>query len=321
MHFGLPQGSIVGPSGFSIYTLPLGQIINSFGLYYHMYADDIQLYTTFDPKDPVSINSALSQLSLCIDALKNWMYENFLKLNDEKTEFFVAISPHLQRCMSPAFLRVGYIYIGPSDSIRNLGVIFDTHMSMNAHVRSLCSSLTFHLRNITRIRRFLDVDTCHLVVRSLILSRLDYGNSLFLGCSKSNIQRLQRIQNWAAKLVCQALKYDHATPYLNKLHWLPVEERITFKVLVLVYKCLSNTAPTYLCASLSRYCSLRSNLRSASDTTRLNVPSNIKSLKSTEEKSFFYAAPRMWNSLPVVIRSSSSLSVFRKSLKTYLFSM
>lgn len=121
MDFGLPQGSIVGPFGFTIYTLPLGRIIKSFGLSYHMYADDVQLYIDFDPKDPISITAALAQLSRCIDAIKNWLGKNMLKLNDDKTEFLVVTSSHHKRTMLPVSLMVGDKLIQPSDTVRNLG--------------------------------------------------------------------------------------------------------------------------------------------------------------------------------------------------------
>ena len=252
MDFGLPQGSIVGPLGFTIYVLPVGNIIRSYGLKFHMYADDVQLYIHFDPKDNDSINFALGRLSSCIDALKIWMKENMLKLNDDKTEFFVATPSNLRCKMPPVSLRVGDKTIYPSSSVRNLGVIFDTQMSMSAHVRSLCSSLTYQLRNISRIRRFLDYDTCHLVVRALVLSKIDYGNGLLLGANKNDLQRLQRIQNWGAKLICRARKYDHATPLLHKLHWLSIERRIYYKVLLTVFKCINQMSPCYLLSCLSR---------------------------------------------------------------------
>ena len=122
-------------------------------------------------------------------------------------------------------------------------------MSMSGHVNSLCSSLTYQLRNISRICRFLDYDTCHLVTCALVLSRIDYGNGLLLGANKSDIQRLQRIQNWAAKLVCKSHRWDHATPCLRELYWLTVDKRITFKVL----KCLNMISPCYPSTSVSPY--------------------------------------------------------------------
>jgi hypothetical protein len=284
-----------------------------------MYADDVQVYICFDPKDQVSISTALNTLSRCIDALKEWMKKNMLKLNDNKTEFFVATSSHLKCNMLPVTLRVGDKTICPSDTVRNLGVVFDTHMSMSSHVSSLCSSLTYQLRNISRIRRFLDYDTCHLVIRALVLSKIDYGNGLLLGCTKADIQRLQRIQNWAAKLICKALKYDHASPCLQQLHWLPLEQRITFKVLVIVYKCLNESIPGYLSDCISIKSPIRAGLRSASDTTLLTEHNTIKLLISAERRTFSYVAPRLWNGLPTSMRETKSVNTFKRLLKSHLY--
>ena len=153
---------------------------------------------------------------------------------------------------------------------------------MSMHVKTLCRSLTFQLRNISRIREFLDFDTCHLIVRALFLSRLDYGNGLLLDSNQSDIQKLQRIQNWAAKLICKATKCDHASPYLRELHWLPVEDRITFKIMVFVFKCLNRMTPEYLSSSLSRHHPARAGFRSAT-----------KTLMSAEKRCFSYTAPQV----------------------------
>ena len=197
---------MVGPLSFTIYTCHIGLIIKKYSLDYHIYADDIQLYVTFNPTDPNSINAALSRLSSCITEIQNWMTKNYLKLNQEKTEFFIAASSHHMQNVSPVLLKVGNESITPADTIRNLGVIFDAQMTMAAHIKSLCTSLNYQLRNISRTRRFLDHDTCHLKVRALILSRMDYGNGLLLGSNYNDIQRLQRIQNWSAKLIYRAKK-------------------------------------------------------------------------------------------------------------------
>ena len=115
-----------------------------------------------------------------------------LKLNDSKTEFFVAISSYNKHKMPPVHLQIGSELIAPSDNVRNLGIIFDSQMSMSPQVTGLCKTITFQLRNISRIHRFLDFDTCHHVIRSLVLSRLDYGNALFLGINKTDLYKLQR---------------------------------------------------------------------------------------------------------------------------------
>ena len=238
LNYGLPQGSIVGPVSFSIYTIPIGRIIRKHRLSYHLYADDVQLYTSFDPSSQSSIDHALSSLALCISDIQSWMMCNMLQLNREKIEFFVAASSHIKNQMPAVKLQVGNETIEPSEKVRNLGVIFDTSMTMCNQISCLSRNITFHLRNISRIRRFLDFDSCNDIIRSLILSRLDYGNVLLLGANSTDISRLQTLQNWAAKLIFCASKKNHASPLLRQLHWLPVRDRITFKVMLYVLNAL-----------------------------------------------------------------------------------
>ena len=217
-------------------------------------------------------------------------------------------------------LQVGNETIEPSEKVRNLGVIFDTSMTMCNQISCLSRNITFHLRNISRIRRFLDFDSCNDIIRSLILSRLDYGNVLLLGANSTDISRLQTLQNWAAKLIFCASKKNHASPLLRQLHWLPVRYRITFKVMLYVFKCLAGTGPEYLSSCLELYNPTREGLRSASDATRLTVPI-IRgwTFKSAADKTFTYTAPNIWNKLPSTVRSANSVSVFKKGLKSHLF--
>ena len=135
-----------------------------------MYYDDVQLYTYFNPNDHVSIVSALNNLSGCTDVIKIWMQSNMLKPNDNKNWVICC-------CTCPS---IGDKLINPSERVRNLGIIFDSQMSMSGHVNNLCSSLSYQLRNISIIRRFLDYDTCtcHLVVRVLVL----IGSTIAMGC-------------------------------------------------------------------------------------------------------------------------------------------
>ena len=127
-------------------------------------------------------------------------------------------------------------------------------------------------------------------------------------------------QNWAAKLIFLASKRDHASPCLQKLHWLSVRERIHYKVALYIYKCLAGLAPEYLATHISLHSARREGLRSASDITRLEEPKCLnQSLKSAADKAFSLAAPKFWNKIPISIRTSTSLPAFKKGLKTYLF--
>ena len=202
-----------------------------------------------------------------------------------------------------------------SPVIRNLGCFLDSNMSLTAHVNNLRKTILFHIRNLWRIRRFIDKETCHHAVRALVTSRLDYCNALFTLLSAKDISRLQRLQNSAARLVFALGKRVDATPLIRTLHWLPVKQRIVYKVVLYIFKALNNLAPPYLTEQFSVYVPARS-LRSAMDTNRLVVP---RSNLTIGDRSFKIAAAKAWNSLPIHLRTAQSMETFKCNLKTYLF--
>ncbi len=319
LDYGIPQGSVLGPLAFILYTSPMGSIIRKHGLHFHKYADDDQIYITFNPRIPGACQAALHSLQTCIAEVNDWMTMNKLKLNPTKTEFFICgTAQNISNLPSDVVLTLEGNVIKPSTSVRNLGIIFDSHMSMTPHINSLISSLNFHLRNIRRISRFLDLETKHMVVRSLILSRLDYGNALLYGAKAKDLDRLQSLQNKAAKLIFSADRRSSPSPLLDNLHWLPVRERIQFKLCMYVYKCLHDCAPDYLSAFISYKSRPQTGpvTRSAKDTSILNV--HIGRTR-TGDKSFSVSAPMLWNRLPKNIREACSLPVFKKLLKSYLY--
>ena len=169
--YGLPQGSCVSPGIFTMYTYPMGAIIRRHNINVHLYADDTQLYVEFDPKVPGDAAVATFKLQACIAELKSWMTVNKLQLNESKTEEF---EEKKLKTLSNVSLILDGTTIFPSPVIRNPGVMLESDMSMTSHVASISSSTNYHLRNIARIRRFIDKDTCKQAVRALITSRLDY---------------------------------------------------------------------------------------------------------------------------------------------------
>ena len=179
----------------------------------------------------------------------------------------------------------------------------------------MCRSCNFHLRNIARIRKCLDRHTAEIVVHALITSRLDYCNSVLFGVSVRLLQRLQMVQNSAARIVMISSKRQHITPILKALHWLPVKQRIQYKALLLTYKVIHKLAPRYL-EDLVRPYQQERNLRSANQHL-LEVPSTR--LKTFGDRAFSVYAPRLWNAMPIHVKQAPSLALFKKMLKEHLF--
>ena len=149
----------------------------------------------------------------------------------------------------------------------------------------------------------------------MISSCLDYCNSLLYGLPNNVLKKYQMVQNAAAKVICKARKYEHVTPFFLELHWLPVYYRIQFKILLLTYKCLNGQGAEYLCALLSVHSSKRE-LKSSVQNL-LYIPRTV--FKSCGDRAFSFAAPTLWNSLPVHIKNAKTVESFKSGLKTYLF--
>ena len=275
------------------------------------YADDIQLYCSLKLHDQVASVQAIES---CLNDIDAWMLANMLKLNRDKTELLV-IGP--KRKVNPPIkgIYVAGDYIEASSSARNIGVIFDSHVNLEKHVTNTCKMAFYHLRNIARIRNCLSEDDAEILVHAFISSRLDFCNALLYGLPKSVIDRLQYVQNCAARLVTRTRSSEHITPVLRRLHWLPVRQRITYKILLLTYKALNGMAPRYIADLLQPYTPTRQ-LRSSSKNLLVTPKSN---LKFYGDRSFQVAAPRLWNSLTNDIRSIQNLDAFKNKIKTLLF--
>ena len=186
---------------------------------------------------------------------------------------------------------------------------------MNRHVSEvgLCRSAFFHIRQIGRIRNFLTRDACSDAVRSAILSRLDYANALLGGLRQIDLDRLQRVQNCAARLISRTKIRDRITPILCDLHWLPVPSRI--KLCVCMYKVVHGAAPDYISCELTLYRPQRA-LRSTTNGQLLNITVGQKDVAAFD---FIVKGPQLWNDLPIDIRNSPSLPTFKSRHKTFLF--
>ena len=185
---------------------------------------------------------------------------------------------------------------------------------MNNQVYVICKSCYHHLRSISSIRPYLTREATKTVVHSFITSRLDYCNAILVGIPEYLVLKLQRVQNWAARIVFNLRKYDHIKPSLKALNWLPVEKRIKFKINVITFKALKGEAPAYIKAMLEYHQSARS---TRSSRKQFILEEKRSKLVTMGDRAYSVVAPKYWNNLPDDIRDLNlSLDIFKKLLKT-----
>ena len=283
----------------------------------HVYADDHVLYTFFKIKNQVSQLHTLSVLTSCVSDIRSWMILNKLRLNDDKTEFLTICAPQNRKHISTDSVTVGGSEVAAAQRARNLGVVMEQTLSMDHHIQNLCRAALAQLRNIADVRHCLTGGAAETLVHAFVTSRLDYCNALFYGISTTSMRKLQYVQNSAARILTGAGKRQHITPVLRDLHWLPVDYRIRFKLLLLTHKALYGTSPQYL-RNLLSVCTSSRSLRS-SEQGLLSVPRT--NLTRYGDRAFSVAAPTLWNALPRNLRSTKSLAAFKRDLKTYFFTL
>jgi len=214
---------------------------------FHLYADDTQLHTTFSCDDDADLTTAVSRIESCLADITDWMTTaNKLKLNTDKTELLIFHSKFRLPPQLPS-ITVGTDLIKPKNKARNIGVVFDDTLAMSCHIKNIVKGAFYHLRNIAKTRKYINTATAEVLVHSFVSSKLDFCNSLLYDLPKYEINKLQSVLNAAARVI------DHVTNTLKELHWLPVEQRIIFKINLVWFKVLNNLAPSYLTELLRVY--------------------------------------------------------------------
>ena len=315
--FSTPQGSCAGPNLFNAYASTVYPIFHRFDVTCMGYADDHLGYQAFSPNDAEQELSTMKNMQECLMEVNDWMCKNRLKNNLDKAEFMlVGNTKQLQKCTG-ANLQLGDITISKSKCIKYLGVYWDSGLTFKQQIKEVCNKTARSLHLIRQIRRYLTKESAEQMMVSLILSKLDYANSLYYGLPDKTIKPLQRIQNAAAKCVLKMAKADSNTHALRTLHWLPVKYRIIFKILTVVYTCTrtESKTPAYIKALILNREPPRE-LRSSRNNT-LHIPKT--NCKTYGDRSLSVTAGRLWNNLPEKIKNSQDLPAFKKLLKTYLF--
>ena len=315
MTTGVPQGSVLGPVLFILYIADVIELIKSHGLTPHGYADDHQAYAGCPPGE---VDQLSARVSTCLDDVTDWMRANRLQLNTSKTEVIWFGTPRQAAQLPNTPLRIKDIGVTPTGTVRDLGVWLDSDLAMRSQISKTVAGSFAALRQLRSLSQSVSRLTLSSLCSSLVLSRLDFANSVLMGLPACEIARLQVVQNAAARLVYHAQSRDHVTPLLSELHWLRVEDRVKFKVATLTFKCLHGLAPPYLARDIVPVASLpgRQALRSASSSSVAQPPFRLITFGA---RTFASSAAHLWNSLPEALRSCPTLLSFRGQLKTHLF--
>jgi len=241
LQFGVPQGSVLGPQLFSIYLLGFEEVFSAHGLNYMLYADDTQFADSCTPSE---IGSAVLKLQSCIGDLKRWFALNMLVLNSFKTEIILLGSRNrLKQCIVPDIMVVSRV-LPLSTKVRDLGVMFESDISMKTYISKIRSTAFSYLHIIGRLRKCLSMSQCLLLVYFLALSHLNYCFTV------SELGRLQSLLNASVRVVIRKKGKSEVQTFLADMGWLPIKQWILLRSASFIYSVIKNGKPSYLASLL-----------------------------------------------------------------------
>ena len=255
-----------------------------------------------------------------VNHFENWMSSNRLRLNATKTQFiWFGTRQQLAKRDLTSLASISPPLVS-NDPVRNLGVLLDSELTMDAHIKQLCRSCFFQLRRLRVVRNCLSKRSLLTLTYAFVHNRLDYCNSILFGVAAGRLDRLQSVLNATARLVLNLPKFSRITSAIrDELHWLPVVFRSQYKLCIIVRNCFIGSTPLYLRELCTPATSVtgRQHLRSAARND-LIVP-QFRTV-NFGQRGFSVSGPRLWNSLPHDIRQlTDSLEQFKQKLKTYFF--
>ena len=310
---GVPQGSLLGPLMYILYTKGLEGIAQEFGLKINTYADDVQLYVSFNFSD---VQNKTDNMKKCLAKIKEWMDLNYLKLNPGKTQLQI-FNPNNHSI--PFNLNFLGQTINPVNEVNVLGVKLTNNMDVKAFISRKTQVCNLQLRNLNNIRNSLSFKSKVTLITNTVISQLDYCNSILACVNQTAIRPLQLLLNRGIRFIFGINRYTHITKYMKTLHVLPIKYRILFKLGLIAYKIFYRKAPEYLLMNFQTFQrNTRHNLRT--DTGRDQFMFIVEVPKHKKE-CIFYKIKKHWNSLPLLLRNLDKIGNFKRQLKAHMFRM
>jgi hypothetical protein len=311
VNIGVPQGSILGPLLFSLFVNDLSQFVYLGTA--NLYADDTLIYCTGETIDVIN-----EKLQTCINDVSRWYTGNRLILNANKSNVILIGSTYmLDNGQNEMDIKIDDYKLEQTNSIEYLGVKIDNRVSWNAHMEKLTKSLYYKVSKLARLKKCMPIFFVKQMYDSIIQPSLDYAITVWGSTTDQNINRIQRIQNYAARIVTGNFDYINVRgiDLVHSLGWMNVKQRCNYFRNILMYKCLNNLAPVYLSDNivLNRDISIR-DTRNSSNMS-VHVPFIDKKIA---EYKFSYSGPVCWNVLPEEIQNSDNINNFKANLKNYV---
>ena len=308
MRYGVPQGSILGPLLFTAYNNDLPSIPQHCST--DCYVDDNKLLMSFQVQDCEPTMAAMNDDLI---KLRNWCFNNSLLLNPDKTQLIVYGSRQMISKLQDFRLTLLGKELLPVDSVKDLGVVFDSKLSFNDHIIKTPSSCMSALGQISRVKHIFRKDILVTTINSLVFSKLYYCSSVWSNTSARNIRKLQGVQDFAARIVSGTRKFDHVSPALKDLRWIPVKSHLYLRDAILAFKSMTGQVPNYLSSNFI------SRGNKSGRTTRSSSQLNIPLFKTKSgQRSFYYRTVTLWNALKPHFKLSESLIIFKRKMKAFL---
>ncbi|CAK1591293.1 unnamed protein product [Parnassius mnemosyne] len=313
---GVPQGGVLSPLLFSIFINSIATKITSS---YHLYADDLQIYTHVSPSE---LHVAITTINSDLEQISDWAKTYGLKINPLKTQVIVIGSSNMigksNLSQAPQVVFDGN-FIPLSEKVKDLGIYIDSNLSWGPQIQEVSRKLFAAARSLNRLRNFLPTATKIALAQSLLLPILDYADVSYLDLTEKQLDKLERLQNFCIRFIFGLRKYDHVSCFRNKLKWLPIRLRRNAHILSLLYNVLFNPSyPSYLKDRFEFLHYSHSKVLRSSENFTLKMPAhNTKFL----DRSFTIQAVRLWNALPLSVRRAQSLSVFQKLVHNHYLNL